>query len=182
MSSIRLLILGVLQRKQPIHGYEVHRELEQWHADKWANVAYGSIYSALSKMAEEGLVKAINIDPCEKQNSRTEYIITAYGKIEFKRLLHEYWWELKPTIDPFQIALTFMDRLPLSELQEALRHRADQLHSAMMLLKHENLELGSITDTPRHLIASTSLMLAHMQTELVWIEETLGKIEHGELP
>src|SRR5258708_5279129 len=107
MSSIRLLLLGVLLRKQPIHGYDVRRELEQWHADRWANIAYGSIYSALGKMADEGLVEATNADQSERQSARTEYTITERGKAEFEHLLHEYWWELKPTIDPFQIALTF---------------------------------------------------------------------------
>jgi DNA-binding PadR family transcriptional regulator len=57
MSSIRLLILGVLKRKEPIHGYEVRHELEVWGADKWANVAYGSIYSALNKMKEHYSMK-----------------------------------------------------------------------------------------------------------------------------
>jgi DNA-binding PadR family transcriptional regulator len=60
MSATRLLILGVLLIKQPIHGYHMRRELETWSADKWANIAYGSIYSALNKMAEEGLVEVVS--------------------------------------------------------------------------------------------------------------------------
>ncbi|MDQ6604403.1 MAG: PadR family transcriptional regulator, partial [Chloroflexota bacterium] len=56
MSAARLLILGVLQLKSPAHGYEIRRELELWRAEQWAHIAYGSIYFALNKMAEEGLV------------------------------------------------------------------------------------------------------------------------------
>ncbi len=43
MSATRLLILGVMLKKPPIHGYDVRRELEMWGAEQWANIAYGSI-------------------------------------------------------------------------------------------------------------------------------------------
>lgn len=182
MSSIRLLILGVLLRKQPIHGYEVRRELEQWHADKWANVAYGSIYSALGKMSEEGFVAAANSEQGERLSGKTEYMITESGKREFERLLREYWWELKPMIDPFQIALTFMDKLPPAELEAALRHRAGQLYTSIAQLERSQGQDEDSSSSVRLLHASTRLMLAHARTELHWIEEIICKIADGELP
>ncbi len=176
MSSIRLLILGVLSKRQPIHGYDIRRELELLHADRWANIAYGSIYSALGKMAEEGLVAQTN--KSEKQTAKTEYVITAQGKAEFDRLLHEYWWEMKPTVDPFQIALAFMDNLPPYELQEALRHRANALQASLDTLNsaHNNNDSNSeIAPLP----ISIRLMKAHIETELHWIEETLRTVEYN---
>ena len=182
MSSIRLLLLGVLLKRQPIHGYDVRRELELWHADRWANIAYGSIYSALGKMAEEGLIEALNTGLDEKPNARTEYVITETGRLEFEHLLHEYWWELKPTIDPFQIALTFMDFLSPAELLDALRHRADTLHTSLLALEHLPPQAESTARNLRHLAASTRLMKAHIETELRWIQEVICKVEHGDLP
>jgi DNA-binding PadR family transcriptional regulator len=184
MSSIRLLILGVLLRKQPTHGYDVRRELEQRHADKWANIAYGSIYSALGKMAEEGLVQAVDNGQCERPTARTEYLITEQGRAEFERLLQEYWWELKPTIDPFQIALTFMDRLPPAQLLQALRHRADLLRASstsLHILQPEPAH-GEGASYPRHLAEGARLMQAHIEVELSWIEDVCAKIERGEFP
>ena len=181
MSSIRLLILGVLLHKQPIHGYDIRRELEQWGADKWATIGYGSIYSALSKMAEEDLVQAINADPGEGHASRTEYVITERGKTEFERLLRQFWWELKPTIDPFQIALTFMDKLSSTELQDALHHRAAQLCASRATLQ-QITPSSNHQGQPRHIAEGMRLVQAHIETELRWIEEILHKIEQGELP
>ena len=43
MSSTRLLVLGVVRIFQPVHGYDVRRELLSWRVDQWANVAPGSI-------------------------------------------------------------------------------------------------------------------------------------------
>jgi DNA-binding PadR family transcriptional regulator len=62
MSATRLLILGALRFMQPAHGYEIRRTLETWNADQWANIAYGSIYHALNKMAEEGFLKPVNTE------------------------------------------------------------------------------------------------------------------------
>jgi len=56
MSATRLLILGALRFMQPAHGYSIRRELERWNAETWANIAYGSIYFALNKMEQDGLV------------------------------------------------------------------------------------------------------------------------------
>jgi DNA-binding PadR family transcriptional regulator len=169
MSSIRLLILGVLSKKQPIHGYDIRRELESLHADRWANIGYGSIYSALGKMTEEGLV--VQTNKGEKQTAKTEYVITPQGKAEFDCLLHEYWWKMKPTVDPFQIALAFMDNLPPHELQEALRHRAISLQDSLDALNSTH----NISDGNSPI--SIRLMRAHIETELRWIEETLRTVE-----
>src|SRR5579872_6656900 len=123
MSATRLLILGVLRFKQPAHGYSVRLELESWRAEQWANIAYGSIYFALNKMAEEGLIEAVDTTQGGKRPSKTTYRITRDGEEAFQRLLREYWWEFKPLLDPFQVALTFMQELPHDELLAALRHR-----------------------------------------------------------
>ena len=56
MSASRLLILGVVRFMQPVHGYDIRRELTEWRAEQWANISYGSIYFALKKLSEEGLL------------------------------------------------------------------------------------------------------------------------------
>ena len=59
MSATRLLVLGVVRMYGSAHGYQVRRELLTWSADKWANVAPGSIYHALKKMAAEKLLEEV---------------------------------------------------------------------------------------------------------------------------
>ena len=52
-----MMILGLVRWMQPVHGYDVRRELLSWNADKWANIAARSIYHALRKLTEEGLLR-----------------------------------------------------------------------------------------------------------------------------
>lgn len=182
MSATRLLILGVLL-EQPRHGYEVRQELERWGAEQWANVPYGSIYFALGKMADEGLVEVVSADVQRgKRPARTVYAVTERGRGEFERLLRESWWQQKQTIDPFQVALTFLDRLPREELLAALRHRANRLRSALDCFPFLAKGKLSHPDTPRHIAENLGLAAAHVETELRWIEEAIGKVERGELP
>ena len=59
VSTTRMMILGLVRMMQPVHGYDVRRELLSWQADKWANVQPGSIYHALRKLTEEGLLREV---------------------------------------------------------------------------------------------------------------------------
>ncbi len=182
MSATRLLILGVMLRKPAIHGYDVRRELEMWGAEGWANIAYGSIYSALNKMAAEGLVEVVGTEENSKHVARTEYAITERGKHEFERLLRDFWWNMKPIVDPFQVALTFMQDLPRDELIAALQHRARMLQSVLASVQFVGKNKMSNPQTPRHIAENLRLAVSHVEAELHWIEEVLVKVEQGELP
>ncbi len=74
-------------------------------------------------MAQEGLIKPTGTDRVNNRPARTTYAVTEFGEAEFHRLLHEYWWELKPVVDPFHVALSFMNEMPRDELLAALRRR-----------------------------------------------------------
>lgn len=165
----------------PLHGYEVRRTLELWGADGWANIAYGSIYSGLKTMANDGLVEVAGEQQRSRGVPRTVYAITEAGRQEFMRLLREHWWEAKPTIHPFQTALTFMPHLDREELLSALRHRA-------MVLKAQLERLEYLTDqkvkagAPPHVAENVRLAAAHVGAELGWLEEVAARVERGEVP
>jgi DNA-binding PadR family transcriptional regulator len=181
MSATRLLILGVLRVKQPIHGYDVRRELESWQAERWANIAYGSIYFALNKMAEEGLVDVVDTHQPAKGPARTTYAITPEGQAEFQRLLREYWWEPKTVIDPFQTALTFIKELPREEVLAGLRHRA-----AAARAKAEELEFAlrakAGSGEPPLVMEGLRLAIYHVEAFERWVKEAIAKVERGDLP
>lgn len=180
MSTIRTLLLGILYDQEPRHGYEVKQILESWNADKWANIGYGSIYFALKKMAEEGLLKIV--EDQEGKQDKTVYQITESGSNAFMVMLRKQWLELKPSVDPFQVALTFMQYLPKDELSTALEHRADTWRH---VIKTSNrvlpMALKNMT-LPKHIDENHRLILAHYQTELDWIENAIKKVKNNELP
>ena len=108
MSATRMMILGLVQWMQPVHGYDVRRELLGWSADKWANVQPGSIYHALRKLSEEGLLREVGTEQVGGRPARTSYEITEKGQAEFQSLLRKAWWDLAPGPDPFMSAFSFL--------------------------------------------------------------------------
>lgn len=180
MSSTRLLVLGVLRAKEPAHGYEIRQELESWGAQSWANVAPGSVYHALTQMAREGLVEPVETAEPSKGPARNAYAVTKTGEREFQRLLREYLWKEKPTIDPLQPALAFLDAVPREELLAALRRRASSARATAEALRFVNEAPGH--DLPAHFAESHRLGAYHAEAEARWAEEAAEKVERGELP
>ena len=119
MSATRLMILGLVQWMQPVHGYDVKRELESWQADEWANIAPGSIYHALRKLAEESLLEEVATEQVGTRPARTTYRITQRGELEFEELLRRYWWGYTGLTDPFLAGFAFLPALPPREAAAA---------------------------------------------------------------
>lgn len=182
MSTIRILLLGLLNDKKPRHGYEIKQELESWNTERWANVSYGSIYFALKKMAEEHLLKSTEELSKDKKPDRTVYEITPLGTEHFLLLLRKQWWEHKPLIDPFQVAFTFAKDLPRDEVISALEYRIDHLKIHIKSMERIiSLELQDARQNLRY-IAQLQLSVSHTKTELGWMEEVIKKVKQGQLP
>jgi DNA-binding PadR family transcriptional regulator len=179
MSTTRLLILGVLRIWQPAHGYSIRKRLESWHVDEWASVAFGSIYFALNKMADEGLVERLDEEQPERRPGRHTYKLTGRGEAEFQRLLREHWSKRKPIVDPFLAALAFMPSVPKDELLQLLSRRV-----ALARRDAEALEAASRSAevSPRYVGELALLTAAHARAEIEWCEAAIEKIQRGELP
>ncbi|MGW0193098.1 PadR family transcriptional regulator [Nonomuraea sp. NPDC003201] len=176
MSSTRILILGSLL-EGPMNGYGVRRRLESMGTEHWANVAFGSIYHGLNKMAEEGLLAVVEAG----KGGKVVYEITEAGRAEFHRLLLQSWYEIKPIIDPFQVALTFMNRLEKQEILDALRSR--MLRLRMYVDSYEHM-FGAKQryGAPKHIDENLRLTRAMVQAQLDWVEQAIGQVEADELP
>ena len=187
MSSTRLLLLGVLATcGKPIHGYEVRAELESWGAERWANVAYGSIYFGLAKMEDEGLLEVVDTGDAATRRgrgARIVYQVSERGRAEFQRLLLEEWHQVKRAVDPFYVALTFMTELPRDELLAALRRRTAVQHADLEFLDHISTSMARDPGpVPRHIVETKRLAAAHLRAEVEWAEQLIAKVERGELP
>ena len=68
-SATRLLVLGAIRIMQPVHGYDVRRELLTWRLEELANVKPGSIYSAIRTLEKDA---CIAVHSRESEESRPE--------------------------------------------------------------------------------------------------------------
>lgn len=179
MSATRLLILGALRFMQPAHGYSVRQELESWQADEWANIAYGSIYFALNKMADEGLLQEIEPAPATppgRRPPRISYVVTDRGEEEFQRLLREYWWQRKPLIDPLQLAVAFIDQLPPGQVRAVLEHRL--LLAQASVTETDHLLASPLMATkPPHVADVLRLNRERVLGEISWLRRMIDRLD-----
>ncbi|MDI1459928.1 PadR family transcriptional regulator [Catellatospora sp. KI3] len=180
MSTTRMMILGVVRLLQPVHGYDVRRELLSWHADRWANVQPGSVYHALKKLADEGALREVGSEQVGARPARTRYEVTDKGHEQLRDLLTTYLWGQQGGEDPFLAAFSLMIQLPRAEVAAALRDRARRLR-ADSDGKRAALDSGwAVPDNkPTHVRWMLELDIARAEGEIAWCERVAGEIEAG---
>ncbi len=202
-SSIRLLVLGVVRIFQPVHGYDIRRELLSWHADEWGNIAPGSIYNAIKTLTRESFLAVTGTAQIGARPERTSYRLTEAGEREHTRLLRECWRQVQLPIDPLMPALAFMPMLPRAEVIGYLRDRLAQVErmlaesrwmqenligKAAMQPALEGHQIPRKPDggidfdddfKPEHVYETFALMNARIAGELEWSRGFLERLEAG---
>lgn len=173
------MILGLVRWMQPVHGYDVRRELLSWGADRWANVQPGSIYHALRKLAEEGLLRTVATEQVGARPARTTYEVTPKGDEEFETLLRAQWWQLHEASDPFASAFSFLPAMPREEAAAALRNRANLLRAGVESMR-ASLDSDWVRNSkPVHVTWMFELWLARAEAEVAWCGRIAERIDSG---
>lgn len=86
--EVRSAVLALLA-EQPMHGYQIIREIEERSAGRWKPSA-GSVYPTLQLLADEGLVSA------EESNGRKTYSLTEEGREVAEEVGDSVPWAAKP--------------------------------------------------------------------------------------
>lgn len=175
--TVRLVILGLL-RERPLYGYEIKQIIEE-HMSDWTSIAFGSIYFALEKMAEEKFVEKVQVEQRGNRPSRSVYQITPAGRDEFLRLLRAVWEDLERQYFSIDVGVAFMDALPPEEVKDYLRKRIKQLEGVLVYLDaHQQDEMSSRrAELPPSAAAIFEHSRIHFQAELSWSRDLLAKLE-----
>jgi DNA-binding PadR family transcriptional regulator len=181
LSATRLLVLGVVRMQGSAHGYQVRRELLAWSADRWANVAPGSIYHALKKMAQERLLEEAATDE-PLGPDRTAYRLTADGETEFQSLLARYLAESDDSAQSsyrLAAAITFLTALPRARVLDLLGRRLGQLddqRTSTRALLAADADWGK----PAHVTELYRMWVTAMDAQHEWLSALVSKLAAGE--
>lgn len=147
----RLMVLGLLKTK-PMTGYEMQQILSQSKTDTWAGILPGSIYHALKKMENEGLVV---IDSIEQTGNRSKaiYKITSEGEGHFTELLQSALSASSVHLpSELYTALSFIDELGREEVLNCLRAQREivvsqlELQKAGIQIKRQMMSVDSVVE------------------------------------
>jgi DNA-binding PadR family transcriptional regulator len=134
---LEMAILGLL-KEQPMHGYQLSRELSEQLGGLW-RVSYGSLYPSLRRLQKQGAIET-DADAPAQGRRKTVYRITSEGERLFLELLQETPQDSQSEDARFRIRLAFFRYLPpetrirllerrRGALEERLGHIRDSLRT-----------------------------------------------------
>jgi len=137
--DVRTICLGILTRGDAT-GYEIKKLFEDDGYQHFVEASFGSIYPALNRMTDEGLV-SVREELQEKRPDRKVYSITASGRRALIASL------MKPLPEdrhrsPFIFAMLFADLLPPARVSQMLNDYIAQAESKLA-------QLNEVKDKPR---------------------------------
>lgn len=187
LPSTRMLVLAVVRILQPVHGYDVRRELLSWHADQWANIAPGSIYSALKTLHRDGLIDVDGVAQHGTRPERTAYRLTDEGEKEFGGLLRDALWSSEVPRHPYMPAISLWALADRDDVIAALRSRIARFEADLTYANREieRISAGSHDPAhggvPAHVADMMRLQARHLDAEIEWAQTSLRRILDGEL-
>jgi DNA-binding PadR family transcriptional regulator len=178
-ATTRMLVLGVVRLFQPVHGYDVRRELVSWHVEEWASLAPGSIYNALKTLTKEGMLETAGTGQVGGRPERTLYKITPRGEQELSEILRDQLWTPRMPVDPLVAVVSMMGFLKRDELIAALEARASMITGN---ISHGSFAIDAIDDieTPAHVKEMLRLINARVASELAWSKAFIERLRNGE--
>mgnify|MGYP003557599596 CR=1 FL=1 len=81
--SLPLLVLTLLARRGPLHGYGIMRRIEETSRNR-LTLNYGTLYPALLKLEQEGAITA-EWGPSENNRRAKFYALSAAGRKQLAR-------------------------------------------------------------------------------------------------
>lgn len=181
--STRLLVLGVVRIFEPAHGYLLLQELNSWKVDQWANVKPGSVYSALSTLAKDGLLEVVEPTTDDGGSAaKTSYRTTAAGVEEFTRLVkHALTDTDSHTIATTMSSIGFLAFLARAEVLTLLGER---LRACTARLAELNSAIDNFDTTgpeaPPHVVEHFYFMKSIVEGNLAWTRGIIARLERGD--
>ena len=115
--DVRTICLGLLTRGEAT-GYEIKKQFEDEGFGHFAEASFGSIYPALGRLTDEGLV-SVRDEPQDKRPDRKVYSITEAGRTRFLEALNRPVPEDRHR-SAFAFAMLFSHLLPQERVKALL--------------------------------------------------------------
>jgi DNA-binding PadR family transcriptional regulator len=171
---LELAILGLLKR-QPMHGYQLSRELGESLGGFW-RVSYGSLYPTIRRLERDGLVAPV---PGETTGGRrkTVFAITDQGERAFLELLQETPADNSTEDARFRVRLAFFRYLPPETRIRLLERRRAFLQERLRTVE---ASLRAMRDTADdYTLALVEHGGAATRSDIEWLDDLIRKERDG---
>lgn len=119
----QMVVLGLLARHGPQHGYQLRKLIEAQNIDHFSNVQLGSIYATLKRLARDGMVEARATEMSGPGPARAIHAITDEGRSKLDKLIGGSFTDVEQPERPVDLALHFSSLLSRAMVVELLEQR-----------------------------------------------------------
>lgn len=180
MSATRLLILGAIIERGSAHGYQVRKDLESWQVGLWGNIGQGSVYHALRRLAQDGLIDRMESGQGAEGPARVEYAVTSAGRAEFVTLLERALSSDGRDVSETMAGIGFITTLTRARAVELLRLRIEAFRTRRARVVRE-YELHPDEDWGHH-VEAIQFWAHSADSAIEWTEGLIARLESGAYP
>ncbi|MCD7059619.1 PadR family transcriptional regulator [Pelagibacterium xiamenense] len=170
--NVRTLCLSILHEREA-SGYEIRKMCTEGECAYFVDASYGSIYPALSRLEDEGLVTS-RVEHQDGKPSKKMYAITELGRTAFVEALHEPLGE-EMYRSPFLLFVRFAHLLPADLVESRIREQLARLDTKLEELAKVKAELDA---DPQGSHANDAWLLRFGQTCLSVARDELNAHMH----
>jgi DNA-binding PadR family transcriptional regulator len=175
LTTADVVVLSLLAER-PMHGYQLHAEMERQEVSDWANVSRPHVYYALTKLARTGLIVKTRDPAAASGPERTRYAVTAKGKTEMEAALSEAHWATQRPPSPFTTWLGLSLHAPKPAVHRLIAARIrfveEQLAKEQATLPHVQADPSPRARLGEHLV---TLCIRQFETELTWLRSLMSE-------
>jgi DNA-binding PadR family transcriptional regulator len=173
-----LAVLSLL-RETALHPYEIQRLLAERKKDDVLVLKRGSLYHAIKRLADAGLIEAGKTSREGKRPERTTYTITAAGRQALPGWLRNLVAQPQRENSSFMAAVSFLFHLTPEEAVACLQSRVESLQAGVDILD-ERLA-GALLRVGRIHLVELEYARAMQAAELAWVKTLVADLKAGRL-
>jgi DNA-binding PadR family transcriptional regulator len=171
MNLSRLMILGVLAERGPMHGHQIRRIAELTNAEAWGGITGGALYAELRRLDADGLVRAVRSEQVGRRPARTVYQITDEGRLELVVQRDAALESVLGGADPLSVVLLFAAGGSAGDLGDQLTVRRRRVSGQLETMAAERERLTGQGILSALAIAAFRRGELRLEAELRWHDE-----------
>ncbi|MDN3359121.1 PadR family transcriptional regulator [Actinomadura sp. DC4] len=179
-SPLALSVLATLS-EGPTHPYEIARLLKRRGKDQSVKIRYGSLYTVVQSLEDQGFVTAEGTAKPGRRPERTVYRLTGDGRDELHDRLRELISEPAKEYPLFEAALSLIGVLPPDDVIALLTERLRMLEVELAGTRATLHELIVEQRLPRLFLVESEYSLAMKQAETDWVRGMIAELTDGSL-
>lgn len=180
LGPLSIAALALLSER-PMHPYEMYQLLIDREEDRLLKVRPGTLYHAVGRLTDAGLVRPLGTERHGNRPERTTYRITASGREQLGKRIATMLTTPAQEYPEFPLAIAQAHNLPRDEVITLLQHRVVVLQADLAAFE-SGFARADRENVPRRYWIDAGYITTMRRTEINWLHGVLDELASGSLP